>query len=62
MKQARFAMLARAKPDRSERLLALAQEDITDRWHLYEQMAGLSWEADSDGNGAEEVPSEKEAK
>ena len=39
--EARFAMLARAKPKRAEKLFALAQKDIDERWHLYEQMAGL---------------------
>ena len=39
-KEARFAMLARSDPDRAEALLREAQEDVDDRWHLYEQMAG----------------------
>ena len=34
MKEARFAMLARANPDESERLMDLAQTDIDDRWAL----------------------------
>ena len=37
-KEARFAMLARANPERSEELLARAQQDIDDRWHFYEQL------------------------
>ncbi|MGD0900396.1 MAG: pyruvate:ferredoxin (flavodoxin) oxidoreductase, partial [Thermoguttaceae bacterium] len=41
MKEARFAMLARSKPEASARLLAEAQEDITARWHYYEQLAGV---------------------
>jgi pyruvate-ferredoxin/flavodoxin oxidoreductase len=36
--EARFAMLARSNPDHAEELLAMAQQDIDDRWHLYEQM------------------------
>ncbi len=36
--EGRFAMLARSSPEVAERLFALAQEDIDDRWHLYEQM------------------------
>jgi len=39
--EARFAMLARAKPEVSERLLAEAQDDVNERWHLYEQLAGV---------------------
>jgi pyruvate-ferredoxin/flavodoxin oxidoreductase len=40
-KEARFAMLQRTRPDDAERLLTLAQEDIDERWHLYEQLAGV---------------------
>jgi pyruvate-ferredoxin/flavodoxin oxidoreductase len=37
-KEGRFAMLARANPERSGELMARAQKDIDDRWHLYEQL------------------------
>jgi len=36
--EGRFAMLARANPDHCDELMDLAQEDIDNRWHLYEQM------------------------
>jgi pyruvate-ferredoxin/flavodoxin oxidoreductase len=38
-KEARFAMLARANPERASELMELAQADIDERWHLYSQMA-----------------------
>jgi len=41
LKEARYAMLARSDPERSAQLLDLAQADITERWHYYEQLAGL---------------------
>ena len=41
LKEGRYAMLARANPAQAERLLELAQKDINDRWHFYEQMAGI---------------------
>jgi pyruvate-ferredoxin/flavodoxin oxidoreductase len=41
MKEARFAMLLRSDPDTAERLIAVGQEDITERRRLYEQLAGL---------------------
>ena len=41
LKEARFAMLARAYPERAEQLLRLAQRDVDERWHLYEQLAGI---------------------
>jgi len=36
--EARFSMLQRSNPEHAEELLARAQRDIDDRWHLYEQM------------------------
>jgi pyruvate-ferredoxin/flavodoxin oxidoreductase len=41
LKEGRYAMLARANPAQAERLLELAQKDIDERWHFYEQMAGI---------------------
>ena len=41
MQEARFAMLARSKPEEAERLFELAQQDINERWRLYAQMAGV---------------------
>jgi pyruvate-ferredoxin/flavodoxin oxidoreductase len=41
LKEARFAMLARSNPEEADRLLDLAQEDVDERWRLYEQMAGV---------------------
>ncbi len=41
MQEARFAMLSRSNPEHAERLLRLAQQDIDDHWHFYEQMAGV---------------------
>jgi pyruvate-ferredoxin/flavodoxin oxidoreductase len=40
-REGRFAMLERTAPDRARRLLALAQADIDERWHYYEQLAGV---------------------
>jgi pyruvate-ferredoxin/flavodoxin oxidoreductase len=40
-KEGRFAMLARANPERSEELMARAQQDIDDRWHFYEQLVEI---------------------
>ena len=40
-KEARFAMLERSNPKEAKRLFALAQKDIEDQWHYYEQMAGV---------------------
>ncbi len=59
MQQARFAMLARAKPEESERLLKLGQEDINHRWNYYEQLAATTREGGDGGNG-EEKQEEKE--
>jgi len=40
-KESRFAMLGRADPAGAEQLLSQAQQDIDDRWHLYEQMVHI---------------------
>ena len=39
--EGRFAMLARSHPERSRELLALAQQDVDERWRYYEQLAGV---------------------
>ncbi len=44
MQEARFAMLARSNPEEAERLFQLAQQDIDDQWHYYEQLAGIERE------------------
>ena len=46
MKQAWFAMLARSKPEESERLLQLGAEDIANRWAFYEGLANMNRKAD----------------
>jgi pyruvate-ferredoxin/flavodoxin oxidoreductase len=48
MKEARFAMLTRTDSERAEHLLELAQKDIDDQWHYYEQMAGVEREIVND--------------
>ncbi|MFO7547754.1 MAG: pyruvate:ferredoxin (flavodoxin) oxidoreductase [Acidimicrobiia bacterium] len=40
-KEARFAMLAKVNPSHAAELMARAQQDIDDRWHLYEQMVTI---------------------
>lgn len=41
LKEARFGILARSKPDASARLLALGQKDIDSRFQFYEQLAAV---------------------
>ncbi len=62
MKQARFAMLARSKPDVANRLLAMGQDDINTRWELYEQFSGATRTvaATGNGNGAGKAQTTKE--
>ena len=40
-KEGRFAMLARANPKYAETLARQAQDDINNRWQLYEQMVNV---------------------
>ncbi|MEW6741380.1 MAG: pyruvate:ferredoxin (flavodoxin) oxidoreductase [Planctomycetota bacterium] len=41
MKEGRFSMLARTNPEQAKTLFELARHDIAERWHFYEQMAGV---------------------
>jgi pyruvate-ferredoxin/flavodoxin oxidoreductase len=41
----RYKMLTKSKPEEAKRLIELAQEDVTSRWHLYERMANVQAEA-----------------
>ena len=54
-KEARFAMLARSRPEEYEKLAQLAQSDAEERWRLYEQLAGVERQApgqlELDGQG-----------
>lgn len=50
-KEARFAILERMNPSRANELFDLAQRDITERHHYYEQLAGIERElVDLDGS------------
>ena len=69
LQEGRFAMLARSKPERSEKLLDLGQRDILKRWHLYEQLANVDravaeeLAAEASGpDGAKKEKAEKEVK
>ena len=52
-REARFAMLARARPAEAAELAALAQHDVDERWHVYEQVAEIEHERETDA-GEEE--------
>ena len=43
-KEARFAMLARSRPEAYAELQRMAQADAEERRHLYEQLAGVERE------------------
>ncbi|HZK74580.1 MAG TPA: thiamine pyrophosphate-dependent enzyme, partial [Clostridia bacterium] len=47
-KEGRYSLLARSKPELAERLMGLAQADVDERRHLYEQMAGVERHAPDD--------------
>ncbi len=67
MKEARFAMLARSRPEDSARLLVLGQQDIDKRYHFYEQLTGVDRAAaaaaaadEAGGNGETKAKDAKE--
>ncbi len=61
MTEARFSMLTRVNPDVADQLMTSAQQDIDDRWHLYEQMVEVERTArfgildDSDADDSDEA-------
>ena len=61
MKEARFAMLTRSRPEEAERLQRMAQQDIDARWHYYEQFAGVERPiAQGDGCNGEKAAEQAE--
>jgi pyruvate-ferredoxin/flavodoxin oxidoreductase len=42
-KEIRYKMLTKSAPDEAKRLMKLAQEDVTSKWHYYEQLAALKF-------------------
>ena len=59
MEEARFAMLARSNPERSQYLLAMAQTEIDERWHYYEQLGSVERMLPLDGDPDEPAPDEE---
>jgi pyruvate-ferredoxin/flavodoxin oxidoreductase len=53
-REARFAMLARARPADAAELAGLAQHDVDERWLVYEQLAEMEHEPSNDGEGEHE--------
>ena len=63
LKEARFRILERSKPEASARLLTLGQRDIDRRYHFYEQLAGVdraAIAAESGTNGGNKAKDAKE--
>jgi pyruvate-ferredoxin/flavodoxin oxidoreductase len=58
--ETRFAVLERSDPARSEHLQALAQADVDERWHYYEQLAGVERTIPVDEHEAELRPDHEE--
>jgi hypothetical protein len=61
-REARFAMLQRARPDDAAELAELAQRDVDERWHVYEQLAEIEHEPEEPEEPEEaEEPEEPDA-
>jgi pyruvate-ferredoxin/flavodoxin oxidoreductase len=59
-REARFAMLARSRPEEAERLAALARDDVAERRLVYEQLAEVEHEhAVTDGDAPVPAPEEE---
>jgi pyruvate-ferredoxin/flavodoxin oxidoreductase len=53
MQEARFAMLARSKPEQSKQFLEQVQRDIHNRYQYYAQLAGVKRGGNGDGASSE---------
>ena len=42
--ETRFKMLTKSKPEDAKKLITLLQEDVNDKWHMYESMAKIEFE------------------
>jgi len=58
-KEARFAMLARSRPEEFAELQRLAQADAQERWRLYEQLAGVERHVPGSVNGDGDAPADE---
>ncbi len=54
--EGRYSLLARSKPELAQTLMSVAQQDVDERWHLYQQLAGVERHAPNGSivNGAAE--------
>ncbi len=52
--ETRYKMLTQSKPEVAAQLLEEAQGDVVKKWHMYEQLAAMSY-APGDGNGATQI-------
>lgn len=41
--EARFKSLTKTKPEHAEKLMELAQKEVSRRWNIYRQMANMTW-------------------
>ena len=50
-KEIRYKMLTKSAPEEAKRLMKLAQEDVTSRWHYYEQLAAMKFDGTNGEHG-----------
>ena len=46
-----FEEITKTKPEQAERLIQLAQQDVSARWKLYQQMAAMQVDGEGEGKG-----------
>jgi pyruvate-ferredoxin/flavodoxin oxidoreductase len=51
--ETRFTMLLHSNEEAAEKLMKLAQEDVNNRWKMYEGLAKMSWDG-KDGEGSKQ--------
>ena len=40
--ETRYKMLTKTNPEAAKSLIKLAQEDVDEKWHIYEQLASMT--------------------
>jgi pyruvate-ferredoxin/flavodoxin oxidoreductase len=49
--ETRYKMLTKMNPEAAKKLIELAQQDVNEKWHMYSELAKISYNKDEKGSG-----------
>ncbi|MGZ8189041.1 MAG: hypothetical protein ACXWTN_09805, partial [Methylosarcina sp.] len=61
MTEARFSLLSRTHPEASERFMRLSQQDVTERYRHYRELADKAFTAPAEGKSGADAETGKAA-